>query len=236
MESNQCRSMYNFHECNDLHQFGLSYRGRGWSATQLNRHVYVIIIKLLTKLCYAGLYYILWSYHDGSCSSQTQNFTDCWIMIMTYDGLRRLRDAHICRSTKNFMGWQNLFWFTFAVVEGVSLWPAAQKIQYRHLSESVQRFRFFFYRLHSLSPVTLSSACRRSYRFTGLFFRSFWLSKKLQCDWMSGNLFYFVILVIRGALKSTKPRVFLRILTQRFFCSVTGWVAKYFTICQVNLR
>ena len=75
MESNQCRSMYNFHECNDLHQFGLSYlilslayRGRGWSATQLNRHVYVIIIKLLTKLCYAGLYYILWSYHDGSCT------------------------------------------------------------------------------------------------------------------------------------------------------------------------
>ena len=79
MESNQCRSMYivkyNFHECNDLHQFGISYLilslaygDRGWSATQLNRHVYVIIIKLLTKLCYAGLYYILWSYHDGSCT------------------------------------------------------------------------------------------------------------------------------------------------------------------------
>ena len=165
---------------------------------------------------------------------QTQNFTDCWIMIMTYEWSAPTARRAYLRFNKKFHGLAK-----FILVYFCSCWrgESVTRCSKNTISPPVRiraTVSIFFYRLHSLSPVTLSSACRRSYRFTGLFFRSFWLSKKLQCDWMSGNLFYFVILVIRGALKSTKPRVFLRILTQRFFCSVTGWVAKYFTICQVN--
>ena len=79
-----------------------------------------------------------------------------------------------------------------------------------------------FLRLHTGQPALET--------FTGLFLRSFWLSQKLQCDWMTGKIIFFVILVNPRCIEKYESAGFFTVSESDFFVQCDWMSGKIFTI------